>query len=257
LAVKAFKLKHTILIITLLADAHVWAQPSATPKAFEVASIKPSNAEPGSSGWHSDRGGLLRMNNQTLRSLIVIAYSLYDAQVSGGPKWLATDRFDINAKAEGPTGDSEQPLREMLQSLLADRFKLSFRREKKDMAGYALAVAKGGLKIQPVEADGSRSSGGRGKITAQGASMPKLAELLSRRLSIPVEDATGVAGVFNLTLEWAPEEQGLKATATSTDAPAGPSIFTALQEQLGLKLESRKIPMDVLVIDRAEKPTEN
>jgi uncharacterized protein (TIGR03435 family) len=136
-----------------------------------------------------------------------------------------------------------------LQTLLADRFQLTFHHEEKIASTYALVVAKSGLKIKPVEgATGSKSSGGNGKIAAQGITMAKLADQLSRRVGGPVTDLTGVSGAYDFTLEWSTE-------GDANDLQS--ALFAALQDQLGLKLEMRKLPVDLLVIDRAEKPSDN
>lgn len=222
----------------------------AQPPAFEAATIKPSRDTPGHTGTHT-RTGMVVMTGHTLKSMICTAYHVKESQVTGGPKWIDEDRFDINAKAEGAAqdiGDDKQLMR-MLQTLLADRFQLVFHHEEKIAPTYALVVVKSGLRIKPVEGvTGSNSNGSRGKLTATGVSMEKLAESLSRQLGTPVTNLTGVPGAFDFTLEWSVE--GDKNDAES-------ALFAALQSQLGLKLEMRKLPVDLLVIDRAEKPSEN
>ena len=216
----------------------------AQPPVFEAASIKPSKEF---SGRHWDsHPGTISLRGHSLKSLICVAYHVKESQVSGGPKWLDDDRFDINAKAEGPAEDPQ--LLAMLQTLLAERFQLVFHHEEKIGSAFALVAAKSGLKIQPVEAEGSRSSGSKGRIVAKGVSMEKLAEILSRQAGAPVSDMTGATGVYNFTLEWSTEGDA---------ADIQSALFAALQQQLGLKLEMRKLPVDLLVIDRAEKPSEN
>ncbi len=150
----------------------------------------------------------------------------------------------------------------MLQVLLADRFKLALHREKRVISGYRLVLGKGGLKAQASAPDsGSVGHSGRGRIDAEGCTMAQLALKLSEVLHRPVLDTTGVAGKFDLKLEWTPDDMQAKPPAAdqrAVSAPeGGPSIFAALQEQLGLKLESNKVPADVLVIDSVEKPSEN
>jgi uncharacterized protein (TIGR03435 family) len=218
----------------------------AQPPAFEAATIKPSKDQPGHSGSHS-RTGMIVLTGQTLKGLICVAYQVKDFQVSGGPKWMDGDRFDINAKAEG-AADGVQ-LRNMLQTLLADRFQLVFHREQKIGPAYALVLVKSGLKIKPVEgATGSNSNGGKGKLTVTGMTMPKLADLLTRELKTPVVDLTEAPGAYDFKLEWSIE-------GDANDVQS--ALFAALQQQLGLKLESRKLPVDLIVVDRAEKPSEN
>jgi uncharacterized protein (TIGR03435 family) len=171
---------------------------------------------------------------------------------------MVADRYDINARS---AKESEEPEKmKMLQALLVERFQLKFHKESRILPGYALVLAKGGLKVAAStdNADGSTSHGGRGKLEVKGFSMAQLADRLSRTLSIPVANETGVAGGFDYTLEWSPEEQRTPQPGDSpSGAPLGPTLFTALQEKLGVKLESRKIPMEVYVIDSAEKPGAN
>jgi len=245
--------------ILITAAIFLMAQPATAPLAFEAATVKPSQESPHHSGMHT-RTGLLMIQGETLQTLIRTAYHLTPNQVEGGPKWAESDRYDINAKSEGPAEDDE--LLRMLQTLLADRFKLKFHIEKKEFSGYALVVAKGGLKIHPVDKEVDRtnsdSTSQHVSVEFEGGTLGRLADVLSRSLPVPVVDQTGVTGAFTFKLEWARDD--LSAGGGSSDgsgAAAGPTIFTALQQQLGLKLESRKVPMDVYVIDSAEKPGEN
>jgi uncharacterized protein (TIGR03435 family) len=218
----------------------------AQSPAFEAATIKPSKDQPGHSGSHS-RTGMIVMSGQTLKGLICNAYRVKDYQVSGGPKWLDADRFDINAKASGAATDAE--LKDMLQTLLAERFQLVLHHEQKIGSAYALVLVKSGLKIKPVEgADGSNSNGSKGQLTVTGMTMPKFAEILSRDLKTPVADLTETPGAFDFKLTWSTE-------GDADDLQS--ALFSALQTQLGLKLESRKLSIDTIVVDRAEKPSEN
>jgi uncharacterized protein (TIGR03435 family) len=217
----------------------------AQPPAFEAAAIKPSKPEVAGSGWHT-RPGMTVLTGQTLKGLISIAYDVKDFQVSGGPKWLNSDRFDINAKAEGPAKDSQ--MLQMLQTLLADRFQLVIHHEQKSAPAYALVVAKSGLKMKPSEATGSSSQGGKGQITATGVTMAKLADQLSRRLGVPVVDLTETPGGYDFKLQWSID-------GDANDAQS--ALFDALQSQLGVKLEARKLPLDLIVVDKAEKLSEN
>jgi len=234
------------LLTLLLAFAAAPLVHAQTAPAFEVAAIKPNNSGPGSSGWHSSQG-LVRLNNQSLRSLISIAYDVGPAQIVGGPKWIEDDRFDITAKPAGPASEAE--LRLMLRTLVAERFDLKFHREPRQFSGFALVVAKGGVKMAKSEGEGSSSHGSRGSLTAKGMHMARLAEILTNRLSTPVIDATGLADGYDLKIEWAPDDAATQAGL--------PTLFTALQEGLGLRLESRKVTLDAIVVDSAEKPTGN
>jgi len=176
--------------------------------------------------------------------MIAFAYDIpifvADQHISGGPGWMAIDRFSLEAKA-GNASATAAELRSMLQSLLADRFKLQFHRETKEVGGYALVVGKSGFKDKSFFTD--RTSLACGSPTTMA-----LAECLSSRLGKPVLDETGITGShnFSLTMESLAEDQ-----------PFPPSLFTVLEEQLGLKLESRRLPSVVLTIDHAEKPSEN
>lgn len=242
-----------LLVAICFLEVCAAAQPASGRLEFEVATVKPSNADENSSGWTTAKVST-RMRNFTLRRLILTAYQMTDAQVSGGPKWMGSDRYDIDAKP--PEAADTPQLLDMLKTLLAERFQLKLHSEKKDISGYALVVAKGGLKIPPLEGDGGAQTGmGRGVIDAKRTHFDKLAELLGRTLGVPVADQTGVAGGFDFKLEWSPDDRAQKAG--DAGASIGPSLFTALQETLGLKLESRKASMDVLIVDNAEKPGEN
>jgi uncharacterized protein (TIGR03435 family) len=225
----------------------------AQAPAFETASVKPAPPNPTDYGIDTDPG-LLRVEAQTLHDMVRLAYEVNDSQVAGGPKWADSDRFDVTARAKGRAGDKE--LYAMLQTLLADRFKLSIHREMRTAQGYGLLIAKGGIKMQKTEVTDSHSSGGRGKIEAQGYSMAQFAERLSRLMKAPVEDATQNTGRYNFTLKWDPASTSGRLGENQGDSDQ-PTIFTALEEQLGLKLEARKVTMEVIVIDRAEKPSEN
>lgn len=225
--------------------------------SFEAATIKPSQEAAGHSSSHS-RTSYLVMKNMTLKELVADAYKLSLDRISGGPKWVDSDRFNIEARAAGPAEDPELHL--MLRSLLAERFQFTSHRETKNLTGYALTVGKGGMKIKPDESGAdSHSDGSRTRLNVQRYSLDQLATFLSRRLGEPVVNATDNKSLFTFTLEWSPEpaRRPDAPDSAAADAPSGPSIFTALQDTLGLKLESRKLPIEVLVIDKAEKPTEN
>ena len=271
--------------------------PMSTPPAsasFEVASIKPNHS--GDRRFFvSWQPGRFNANGMTLKFLITMAYDVKEFQVSGGPGWVNSDRYDIDAKEpdsiaqelEKLPDEQREPLADsMLQSLLADRFQLKLTRGTKDMPAYALVVAKNGAKLQaakPIDTQPDAPSGpgghphgpmmrmGRGELTGQGIALSFLASMLSRQLGRAVLDQTGLKGNYDFTLKWTPEQgQGMMMGGPAggpgggpppDGAPApdasGPSIFTALQEQLGLRLEATKAPAEVLVIDHVEKPSEN
>jgi uncharacterized protein (TIGR03435 family) len=202
------------------------------------------------------------MRNMTLRASIGMAYNVKELQVLGGPKWLDADRYDIDAKSAGAAQPPERMA--MLQTLLAERFQLALHRETKTFPGYALVVGKAGLKMHAVEPGKSSVSTHNTSMTAEKASIADLARNLSRRLGAPLDDATGVTSVFDFKLELplrdnrtAPTGGDTPGAEASDPASFETALSHALEDQLGLKLEARKIQQEVLVIDRAEKPPEN
>ena len=227
----------------MLVSFTAFGQDAAKP-AFEVASVKPSQR--GSSGGGITPGPTgLTARNVTLLFCIRIAYDVQDYQVAG-PDWISTEQYDIAAKTGAPV--QQDQLRLMLQTLLAERFKLVMHREQRTRSVYQLVVGNNGPKLTPAKPDESSGiTADIGHLTLSAASMPVLARRLSQQLHEPVLDATGLTGTYDFTLDWA-----------QNDSVPGPSLFTAVQEQLGLKLETKKVPVDVLVIDHAEKiPTAN
>jgi uncharacterized protein (TIGR03435 family) len=254
-------MRRTILAVAIFQVTWCFGQAPAAAPAFEVASVKVSKEPPGSDSSHSTLGRL-SMRNMTLRASIGMAYDVKEPQVLGGPKWLDSDRYDIDAKSAGAARGPE--LRAMLQTLLAERFHVALHRETKTVPGFALVVVKAGLKMPAVEPGQSNLSTHNGSMTAKKASMTNLASSLSRRLGAPVDDATGLASVFDFKFEiplqdnHAAPPSGDNPDAEASDpASFGAALSHALEDQLGLKLEACKIPVEVLVIDRAEKPVEN
>ena len=247
--------------ILILCGSHgALAQSATTPPAFEVASIKPASLqEPGrvSTRMSSD-AGMLRYTNVSVSDVIGQAYRVQQNQISG-PAWLDTERFDIAAKI--PAGAAKDQIPRMFQALLAERFKLAFHREKKELPIYTLVAAKSGTKLQRAESSTGLSIGTNPKgahVTGQ-VSIQWLSDYLSTRLGREVLDQTELDAVYAVALTWVPdpaEEPG--SLNGSAPAAPGPSLFTALQEQLGLKLVATRGPVEVLVIDHVEKsPTEN
>ncbi len=238
-------------------------------QTFEVASIKP--AEPGARGMGVQRadGGRVNMKNVTLRLLITMAWDVRDHQLIGAPGWFDSEHFDIVAKPETEiprTGEGNKTLMAMVRALVVDRFGLVFHREEKEMPIYALVPGKNGPKLAASE-PGSQNSlmMSRGKLEGKNMKMGDLARILTNPLGRTVVDKTGLTGDYNFTVEWTPDgnenmtPKGMPAEAPKDVAsmPEGPSIFTALQEQLGLKLESQKGPVEMFVVDRAERPSAN
>jgi uncharacterized protein (TIGR03435 family) len=243
----------------------VWTVSSAFGQtAFEVASVKP--AEPAEEISISRSGNRLTTTNTSLERLVLWAYDIRGDRLFGKPKWLDSVRYDVAAKAAEETL-AVGMLQQMMQALLVERFKLTVHRETRELPLYVMVINKDGPKFHlteairsPVPARNPFSMTNRGHLSGTKVSTDMLAKVLSDQLGRAVEDRTGLKGVFDFTLEWAPDTdtQLSSAGAASSDLPASASIFTALQEQLGLKLESRKGPVEVLVIDHMEStPTEN
>ena len=246
------------LCITLLAGAALsaFAQTPAAP-AFEVASVKA--ADPAATISMNRSGNRFTTSNTSLEMLVLWAYDIRGDRLFGKPKWLDSVHYDVVAKAsdDTPVTGGIPLMRQMMQSLLATRFKLAAHRETRELPMYAMVVGKGGAKVHLTEAVGSPVSARnpfsmtqRGHLSGTQVSTGMLARVLSDQIGSAVEDQTGLTGVFDFTLEWAQD--------TDADTPQAASIFTAIQEQLGLKLESRKGPVEVLVIDHIEStPTGN
>lgn len=230
-----------------------------TPVAFEVATIKPNRSGGGGS---SIRGttGRITMENVTLKKVALWAHGIPDDReyALAGPDWLSTERFNIQATF--PAETPPQQVRQMTATLLAARFKLALHRETRQLPIYVLVVAKNGPKIHAAGDGQSRTSGGPGRIEATRITTQKLADLLAGITGQQVVDETGIEGGFDFTLEWSPDETQKNGPPLDGDAvgASGPSIYSALQEQLGLKLEGRKGPVEILVVDHIEKaPAEN
>jgi uncharacterized protein (TIGR03435 family) len=224
---------------------------------FDVASIHLNRSAGDGATINTLPGGRFRAANVSLKALVQTAFGVRDFQVTGGPRWLDTTAWDIEARSvEAAPGDQELSagkLRPLLQALLASRFQLRFHRETREGPMYSLTVAKGGSKLMPHTGTGGPSggtlrSGGKATMKVSKVTIANLAEALSGTLDRAVADNTGLHGEYDFTLEWAPDQSA---------GASGPSIFTALQEQLGLKLESVRGPVETIVIDSAERASEN
>lgn len=192
------------------------------------------------------------MNNVTLKRAIMAAWGVGPHQIAGGPEWLDVDAFEISARAETPVTDAAI-LNAMLRNLLAERFKLKVHHETRILPAFVIEVVKSGPKMEVSTDAATSTSSGRGSIEARKITMDRFAEVLARYVDLPVVNRTRLEGAFNLDLEWTP----IRLSATNQEPPEGPSVFTAIQEQLGLRLVTRKTPIDMLVIDTAEKPQDN
>jgi len=292
---KKHMIRLTAAVVAWAAAAFLgFSQNPAARLSFEAVSIKPNNSGSGSSGTSTNQGRL-RATNVTVKQLIMAAYRVQDFQVIGGPDWINTDRFDVQAKAEdGAVLDTRNqrdepdklgPLEFMMQSMLADRFQLTLNQETRELPVYTLSIAKDGPKIKPVSTDqkepepppkasgppqgavgpGSMSTNvnrTKGEMNANAVPIARFANALSRQLRRPVIDQTNLRELYTIHLEWTPDTAltaGLNPTGGDAPPadPAGPSLFTAIQEQLGLKLAAAKGLVEVLVIRTVQKPSEN
>jgi uncharacterized protein (TIGR03435 family) len=253
---------------------HSKAVPAAAP-VFEVAAIRENQSDHTARSHiiSSPNDGRFTAINVPLKMLIQFAFGIPDSRILDGPGWIDATKFDIDAKADSAVDDQMRTLssiqgkaqkRLMLQALLADRFKLRVHAEDRELPMYALVVARNGPKFLDSKANGTTIDGGNGRIQVQGGdnSVSLLAEQLADSLGRPVNDQTGIKGRYSITLQWAPDDDaapksgGTEDNSATLDSP-GPSLFTAIQEQLGLKLEPRKGPVQVLIVDHIERPSAN
>lgn len=257
-----------------------WALPQEPPRmkpmaadanpGIEVATIKPS--KPGAMMMKGIRvgGNRLTMSNMTLQDLIMFAYNLEPKQIVNAPSWYSSDTYDIEIQPDQPGAPSKEQWNSILQKLLADRFQLKKHTEQRELPAYILTVAKGGPKMTKSDVQALDGRGGPegammrpGAFNAQAMSMADFANALRRIFDRPVVDQTGLTGLWDFSLKWTPDETQfagmmkgpMPPSDDSADAP--PPLFTALQEQLGLKLDSGKAQVPVLVFDSVEKPSAN
>ena len=226
------------------------------PREFDVASIRPSTAAPNAgTSFNVFEGGRIRIVNEPVKLLIRTAFQLQDSQIAGGPAWIDTDRYDLEAKTGRPEKPGPGQISPMLQSLLAERFQLKFHREMRELPVGALVLdrnPKNAEKLKPAAEDESAAMNTHGgkpvwQLAATSTQMPDLARYVGNRLGRIVLDRTGLTGRYNFSLQW-----------TTDDAPYEnvPTLIESLRE-LGLKLESQKGQVEVLVIDNIQRPSEN
>jgi uncharacterized protein (TIGR03435 family) len=253
-----------------------WTIPPPTPRlppmaanadpTFEVATIKPSKPEaPGK--MFRVQGRRFRTLNTTLNDLISFAYGVHSKQVIGAPAWADTDKFDIDAEPDGEGAPNDKQWKSMVQKLLVDRFKLTFHHDKRELAVYVLSVGKAGQKMTKSEGDQNGLPGlwfqQLGDLNVRNANMADFSGLMqSAVLDRPVVDQTGITGRWDFTLKWTPDDSqfsgmGARIPPPTDAANAPPNLYTAIQEQVGLKLEATKAMADVMVIDQVEKPSDN
>jgi uncharacterized protein (TIGR03435 family) len=264
-----------------------FAQPSQSP-VFEVASVKSSPSQTGRGSMRGGPGtadpGRIFFTNVTLFNVILRAYDLKGFQLSA-PDWMSSQRYDITAQV--PSGASKEECNRMLQALLNERFHMAVHHETKELQGFELVAARGGLKLKPTSEPGDTASSapsgppktdsdgfpqlpGPGLVmmeaakggaaitllTARGQPLSALVELLSREFQMPIGDKTGLQGSFDFKLEFAPRPPGALPSPDRPPTPedeAAPNLTTAVQQQLGLRLNPRKVPVAIVVIDRADK----
>ncbi|HEX4230381.1 MAG TPA: TIGR03435 family protein [Bryobacteraceae bacterium] len=273
------------LLVGMMNGSQILKAQPLTQRRFDVASIKP--AAPNARGiFIRPIAGGIAITNMPVKELIVIAYRVQLFQISGGPPWINSEHYDISAKSEDPPKRGEIPL--MLQALLADRFQLAIHRETKELPIYALVLARKDGKLGPklIESKGNSCTAvdpnkpppppepGKPPVLPCGGMMMRpnalraasiyagdLTQNFSRLLGQTVVDKTGLTGKYDISMDWTPDESqaaGLPGPPPSPHSePGGPSFFTAIREQLGLKLEAQKGPVETIVIDRVEKPSAN
>jgi uncharacterized protein (TIGR03435 family) len=236
------------------------------PAVFEVATIKLSNPDAPGKGF-TVQGRQFMTINTTLSDLMSFAYRLHAAQITGAPEWIASVKYDITARPEGQGQPNERQLRDMVRKLLEDRFKLTVHRDTRELPVYTMIVGKDGSRLTRNDSNPNGLPSlffkGLGMLPALNASMADLASVLQTAvLDRPVVDKTELAGRFDFTLTWTADDSqfrglGGRVPAPSIDPNAPPGLFTAIEEQLGLRLENTKAPVEVLVIDRVERPSDN
>ena len=269
------RLRHSALALTVLASLVRWhpvtaqapqrQESAAKPSKFEVVSVRPNRDTTVVGAINTQPGGRFFVQNFPLRDVIMAAYGLREYQLVDDPAWARSARYDITALTGRDEFLSVAQMRPLIQRLLADRFQLQIAREQRVMQTYALMRVRAdalGPNMRPVTIDctspdrrdpalnknpcGFRTSSGT--VIGTAVLMPMLTSLLDARLGTLVTDATGLRGQFDVTLQWTPD---------GGTAPDGVSIFTAVQEQLGLKLDPRRTAVDVVAVKRLERPTEN
>jgi len=293
------KLVSVVAALAVAAIAAAAQAPTAQKPQFEVASVKPTKLR---GPIDTPPGGRFIAVGNPLRTLIGFAYRVRSFQIIGGPSWVDTDLWEIQAKAEEGSVPAPQPrsrsiadamkvdaIALMLQSLLEDRFQLKLRHETRDFPAYELVVAKGGLKMRLDEDQTPLGTGGRStppprlpnglpvltrgmsrigggprgmQFEANAIQMDLFVNTLANATNRTIIDKTGLTGLYDFKLEWAPDNLQAPVSLTAdappaASAPTGPSLTTALEEQLGLRLVSTKAPLEVLVIDSVQKPSEN
>jgi len=259
-----------LLAMGIAAAIPVLAQaPDLKAPAYDVVTVKPHKPGDGSVSIDID-DDIYSASNVSLKMLIRYAYDLKtEDQITGLEGWANSNRYDIQAKIDAETMAAMKGLKDeqrgkieqrMMQAMLAERFHLTLHHETKELPIYALVVTKSGAKLKSAteeEAKNDSMSSNNQHLTATGVDMERLSEYLSQRLHRMVQDRTGLTAKYDFTLEWAPDEAAGEASAAAAGASPLPSLMTAVEEQLGLRLETAKGPVDLVVVERADLPTVN
>jgi uncharacterized protein (TIGR03435 family) len=269
---KRFLLEGWFLVVTVLVTFPRISMPQTPPPmavdadpSYEVATIKPSR--PDGHRVVQVQGVRLFTANTSLVDLMMFAYGVHSLQITGGPGWMKTEKFDVLMQPNMPGRPSTVQMRSILRKLLADRFKMTFHHAQKELPVYSIVAAKGGPKLTPTAAESVAANTAaigfsKDAMVVSNATMAEFASLMQRYVALdrPIVDHTGISGKYDFKLSWTPDRSqfnGNPIWPITNDANSPPDLYTAIQEQLGLKLQPIKEPTDVLVIDSVERPSEN
>jgi len=238
--------------------------PDADP-AYEVVTIKPSDPKDGGRGFQT-RGRHIRAANETVDDMISFAWGIHVKQIVGGQPWMSTDHYFVDGVPDAPGEPNLTQLRSMIKKVLADRFGLKVHDEQRELSVYALTVARGGPKLTrslgPPNGPPNDNFSTSAYMRETNTTMGEFAKAMQYVLDRPVVDRTSLEGRWDFLLKWTPDESqftamGYKIPPPTDNPNAPPGLFSAIQEQIGLKLEAVKAPAQVLVVDGVERPTEN
>jgi uncharacterized protein (TIGR03435 family) len=266
--VTSMRLVLLAIVFVSVCGMPVWGEQQSSPgasaqasaPAFQVATIKPSklDVQPAI----QIQGRRFFTSGTTVVDIMKYAYGVNVSQITGGPEWLGKEKFDSLAEPGTEVRPASDDMKKMVQALLAERFQLTFHRDKKELPVYAIIVAKSGAKLTPTTKGANGIPGAdflpSGRLTTVNATMADFATFMQRyAMERPVVDQTAIKGKYDLSLTWTPDDFQLNGRPRSDDPSAPPGLFTAIQEQLGLRLEATKAPVEVMVIDRVERPSAN
>lgn len=233
--------------------------PADADPSYEVATIKPTNPDNHNGGFRAN-GRRLEIVNKTVNTMLMFAYGAHPKQIIDAPAWFATDHYDIDGVLDTDGQPSLKQMQRIVQKVLADRFQLKFHRETRELSVYSLTIAKGGPRLSKSEGDpnalgdeNEQTRAGQTTMTIKNLSMAEFALVMQFFADRPIVDQTGLAGKWDFKWTWTADDSRVPPDATN---PA-PGLFTAIQEQLGLKLEAKKAPAEVLVVDHVERPSAN